>query len=67
MESESIWDRLSRSERRSDEKNQRTKKISMTVAMLNILACIIGGYWYVIYYCRDWNIIKAGQGMRNGE
>ena len=65
MESESIWDRLSRSETRSE--NQRTKKFVMTVAMLNILAYIIGGYWYVIYYCRDRDIIKAGQGMRNGE
>jgi hypothetical protein len=40
---------------------ERIKKLSLAVAVLIILAYIIGGYWYVVYYGHDRDIIKAGQ------
>lgn len=39
----------------------RIKKLSVVVAVLIVLAFLIGGYWYVVYYGADRNIIKAGQ------
>jgi len=39
----------------------RIKKLSLAVAALIVLAYIIGGYWYVVYYGHDRDIIKAGQ------
>ncbi len=39
----------------------RIKKLSVAVAVLIVLAFLIGGYWYVVYYGADRNIIKAGQ------
>ena len=39
----------------------RIKKLSVVVAVLIVLAYIIGGYWYVVYYGHDRDIIKAGQ------
>jgi hypothetical protein len=40
---------------------ERIKKVSLAVAVLIVLAYIIGGYWYVVYYGHDRDIIKAGQ------
>ena len=40
---------------------ERIKKLSLAVAVMIILAYIIGGYWYVVYYGHDRDIIKAGQ------
>jgi hypothetical protein len=40
---------------------ERIKKLSLAVAALIVLAYIIGGYWYVVYYGNDRDIIKAGQ------
>jgi hypothetical protein len=40
---------------------ERIKKLSLAVAGLIVLAYIIGGYWYVVYYGHDRDIIKAGQ------
>lgn len=40
---------------------ERIKKLSLAVAALIVLAYIIGGYWYVVYYGHDRDIIKAGQ------
>jgi predicted membrane channel-forming protein YqfA (hemolysin III family) len=40
---------------------ERIKKLSLAVAVLIVLAYIIGGYWYVVYYGHDRDIIKAGQ------
>ena len=40
---------------------ERIKKLSLAVAVLIVLAYIIGGYWYVFYYGHDRDIIKAGQ------
>ena len=39
---------------------ERIKKLSLAVAVLIVLAYIIGGYWYVVYYGHDRDIIKAG-------
>jgi hypothetical protein len=39
---------------------QRIEKLSLAVAVLIVLAYIIGGYWYVVYYGHDRDIIKAG-------
>ena len=39
----------------------RIKKLSLAVAVLIVFAYIIGGYWYVVYYGHDRDIIKAGQ------
>ena len=45
-----------------NEKNSgRIKKLSLAVAVFIILAYLIGGYWYVVYYGHDRDIIKAGQ------
>jgi hypothetical protein len=40
---------------------ERIKKLSLAVAALILLAYIIGGYWYVVHYGHDRDIIKAGQ------
>jgi len=40
---------------------ERTKKISLAVAVCIVLSYLIGGYWYVVYYGHDRDIIKAGQ------
>ncbi|MCX5845510.1 MAG: hypothetical protein NTW12_04010 [Deltaproteobacteria bacterium] len=40
---------------------ERIKKLSLAVAVLIVLAYLIGGYWYVVYYGHDRDIIKAGQ------
>jgi len=40
---------------------ERIKKLSLAVAVLIVLAYIVGGYWYVVYYGHDRDIIKAGQ------
>ena len=40
---------------------ERIKKLSLAVAVFIVLAYIIGGYWYVVYYGHDRDIIKAGQ------
>jgi hypothetical protein len=45
-----------------DEGNiERIKKLSLAVAVLIAFAYLIGGYWYVVYYGHDRDIIKAGQ------
>ena len=38
----------------------RIKKLSVAVTILIVLAFMIGGYWYVVYYGADREIIKAG-------
>jgi len=44
------------------EKNSgRIKKLSLAVAALMIVAFLVGGYWYVVYYGADRDIIKAGK------
>jgi len=44
------------------EKNiARIRKLSLAVSVLIILAYVVGGYWYVVYYGQDRDIIKAGQ------
>ena len=44
------------------EKNiARIRKLSLAVSVLMILAYVVGGYWYVVYYGQDRDIIKAGQ------
>jgi hypothetical protein len=40
---------------------ERIKKLSLAVAVLIVFAYFIGGYWYVVYYGHDRDIIKAGQ------
>jgi hypothetical protein len=40
---------------------ERIKKLSIVVAVLFCLTYLIGGYWYVVYYGHDRDIIKAGQ------
>lgn len=40
---------------------ERIKKMSLAIAVLIVLAYLIGGYWYVVYYGQDRDIIKAGQ------
>jgi hypothetical protein len=40
---------------------ERIKKLSLAVSVLIVLAYLIGGYWYVVYYGYDRDIIKAGQ------
>ena len=45
----------------NEENIGRIKKLSLAVAALIVLAYIIGGYWYVVYYGHDRDIIKAGQ------
>jgi len=40
---------------------ERIKKLSLAIAVLIFLAYLIGGYWYVVYYGHDRDIIKAGQ------
>ncbi|OGP67740.1 MAG: hypothetical protein A2W27_06155 [Deltaproteobacteria bacterium RBG_16_44_11] len=45
----------------ASEKNfKRIKILSLAVAVLMVLAFLIGGYWYVVYYGADRDIIKAG-------
>jgi hypothetical protein len=39
---------------------QRIEKLSIAVTVFIILAYLIGGYWYVVYYGHDRDIIKAG-------
>jgi len=44
------------------EKNvARIRKLSLAVAMLIVLSYLFGGYWYVVHYGPDREIIKAGQ------
>jgi hypothetical protein len=46
----------------ANERNlERIKKLSMAVAVFIILSYLIGGYWYVVFYGHDRDIIKAGQ------
>ena len=45
----------------SERNLQRIRKLSLVVCILIILAYFVGGYWYVIYYGHDRDIIKAGQ------
>jgi hypothetical protein len=46
----------------ANEKNSgRIKKLSLAVAVLIVLAFLVGGYWYVVYYGIDRDIIKAGK------
>jgi hypothetical protein len=46
----------------ANERNlERIKKLSMAVAIFIVLAYLIGGYWYVVFYGHDRDIIKAGQ------
>ena len=40
---------------------ERIKKLSVAVAVLIVVAFLVGGYWYVVYYGADRDIIKAGQ------
>jgi hypothetical protein len=40
---------------------ERTKKLSIAVAVCIVLSFLIGGYWYVAFYGHDRDIIKAGQ------
>jgi hypothetical protein len=40
---------------------ERIKKLSLAIVVLIFLAYLIGGYWYVVYYGHDRDIIKAGQ------
>jgi hypothetical protein len=39
----------------------RIKKLGLAVAVLIVLAYLIGGQWYVVQYGHDRDIIKAGQ------
>jgi hypothetical protein len=39
----------------------RIKNLSIAVALLVVFAYLIGGYWYVVHYGHDRDIIKAGQ------
>jgi hypothetical protein len=39
---------------------ERIKKLSLAVAALITISFLIGGYWYVVYYGADRDIIKAG-------
>jgi hypothetical protein len=39
---------------------KRIKKLSLAAAVLIGLSFLIGGYWYVVYYGGDRDIIKAG-------
>lgn len=46
----------------ASEKNaERSKKLSLAVSVCIVLSFLIGGYWYVVYYGHDRDIIKAGQ------
>ena len=45
----------------TEEHFERTKKLSLAVAVCMVLSFLIGGYWYVVYYGHDRDIIKAGQ------
>ena len=40
---------------------ERIKKLSMAVAVFLVLSYLIGGYWYVVFYGAERDIIKAGQ------
>jgi hypothetical protein len=40
---------------------ERIKKLSLAVAVFIVLSYLIGGYWYVVFYGHDRDIIKAGQ------
>jgi hypothetical protein len=40
---------------------ERTKRLSLAVSVCMVLSFLIGGYWYVVYYGHDRDIIKAGQ------
>jgi hypothetical protein len=40
---------------------ERIKKLSVAVAVLIVLSYLFGGYWYVVNYGHDRDIIKAGQ------
>jgi hypothetical protein len=45
----------------ASEKNfKRIKILSLAVAVLIFLTFVVGGYWYVVYYGADRDIIKAG-------
>jgi hypothetical protein len=39
----------------------RIKKLSLAVSAMIVLAFLVGGYWYVVYYGGDRDIIKAGK------
>jgi hypothetical protein len=46
----------------ANEKNSgRIKKLSLAVSVLIVLAFFVGGYWYVVKYGGDRDIIKAGK------
>jgi hypothetical protein len=45
----------------SEANRERMKKLSMAVAFFIVLSYLIGGYWYVVYYGPERDIIKAGQ------
>jgi heme A synthase len=45
----------------SEKNSGRIKKLSLAVCVLIVLAYLIGGYWYVVYYGGDRDIIKAGK------
>ncbi|PKN51907.1 MAG: hypothetical protein CVU55_09140 [Deltaproteobacteria bacterium HGW-Deltaproteobacteria-13] len=45
----------------NEDNYKRIKKLSVAVTILIVLAFMIGGYWYVVYYGADRDIIKAGQ------
>jgi hypothetical protein len=40
---------------------ERIKKLSLVVAVLIVVVFLVGGYWYVVYYGVDREIIKAGK------
>jgi uncharacterized BrkB/YihY/UPF0761 family membrane protein len=44
----------------NEENIERIKKLSLAVAVLIVVAFLVGGYWYVVYYGADRDIIKAG-------
>ena len=39
----------------------RIQKLSLAVAVMIVVAYLVGGYWYVVYYGGDRDIIKAGK------
>lgn len=44
----------------SENNIRRIKALSLLVALFTILAYVAGGYWYVVYYGPERDIIKAG-------
>lgn len=45
----------------NENNNERIKKLSLAVCALIVVAFFVGGYWYVVYYGGDRDIIKAGK------